>query len=90
MFRTQHDCRQISNGNITLFDNGNNTTPLHYASSKEYMLDELNLTATLVWSHNEGTDHWSRSQGNTQRLANGNTLNSYGNLVPTPIVFNRS
>ena len=87
-FLSQHDCRRLSNGNLTLFDNGRNTSPLHYASSKEYTLDELNLTATLVWSHNEGIDHWSRSQGNTQRLANGNTLNSYGNLVPTPIVFN--
>jgi hypothetical protein len=88
MFLSQHDARRLSNGNLTLFDNGRATTPIHFASSKEYQLDEVNMTATLVWSHSEGPGHWSRSQGNTQRLHNGNTLTSYGNLVPTPTVFN--
>ncbi len=88
MFLSQHDCRRIANGNLTLFDNGRATNPIHYASSKEYMLDEVNHIATLVWSHLEASTEWSRSQGNTQRLSNGNTLTSYGNLVPTPIVFN--
>ena len=87
-FLSQHDSRRLANGNLSLFDNGRPLNPLHYASAKEYTLDEINLTATLVWSHTEGPNHWSRSQGNTQRLQNSNTLISYGNLLPTPIVFN--
>jgi len=87
MFLAQHDCRRLPNGNLSLFDNGVGN-PLHYGSAKEYELDETNMTATLVWSHNEGIDHWSASQGNVQRLANGNTLISYGDLVPTPVPFN--
>ena len=87
MFLAQHDCRRLPNGHLTLFDNGI-ANPLHYGSAKEYILDEVNRTATLVWSHNEGIDHYSASQGNVQRLNNGNTLISYGDLVPTPVVFN--
>ncbi len=87
-FIAQHDCRRIQNGNLTLFDNGRGGNSFHFASSKEYELDEINMTATLVWSHREAPGEWSRSQGNTQRLQNGNTLTDYGNLLPTPIVFN--
>ncbi len=88
MFYSQHDCRRIANGHLTLFDNGRDLSIRHFASSKEYELDEVNHIANLVWSHSEGPDEWSISQGNTQRLSNGNTLTSYGNLTPTPIVFN--
>ncbi len=88
MFFSQHDCRRIANGHLTLFDNGRDLSIRHFASSKEYELDEVNHVANLVWSHSEGPDEWSISQGNTQRLPNGNTLTSYGNLTPTPIVFN--
>lgn len=87
-FLSQHDCRRISNGNITLFDNGRALSTIHPAAAKEYDLDEIGMTATLVWSHKEGDSIYSRSQGNVQRLANGNTLISYGDLQPDNIVFN--
>ncbi len=87
-FLSQHDCRRIANGHMTLFDNGRALSPIHPAAAKEYDLDEIGLTATLVWSHLEGDTIYSRSQGNAQRLANGNTLISYGDLYPENVVFN--
>jgi len=87
-FLSQHDCRRIANGNITLFDNGRMLNPVHPASAKEYQLDETAMTATLVWSYTEDSQNFSRSQGNVQRLLNGNTLLSYGDLRPEYIVFN--
>ena len=87
-FLSQHDCRRIANGHITLFDNGRNLSPIHPAAAKEYALDEVGMTANLVWSYIEGDTVYSRSQGNVQRLTNGNTLISYGDLYPKNIVFN--
>lgn len=43
----------------------------------EYELDELNLTATLVWSYSQD-GAYARSQGSAQRLADGNTLIGWG------------
>ena len=86
-FLSQHDCRRIANGHLTLFDNGRSLSPIHPAAAKEYDLDEVGLTATLVWSHIEADTIYSRSQGNVQRLANGNTLISYGDLTPENVVF---
>ena len=87
MFLAQHDARRLPNGHLLLFDNGRQN-PLHPAIAKEYELDEVNMTATLVWSHMEGPNIFSRSQGNCQRLANGLTMISYGNPINENIVFN--
>lgn len=86
-FVRQHDARRLPNGNLTLFDNGKAGPPIHPAFAKEYLLDEINMTADLVWYHYEGPDIFSRSQGNTQRLANGNTLISWGDLRNKSAVF---
>jgi hypothetical protein len=88
MFLSQHDCRRLPNGNLSLFDNGRMMNPLHAASAKEYALDEINMTADLVWSYTESPSLYSRSQGNVQRLANGNTLINYGDFRNSDIVFN--
>jgi len=88
MFLSQHDIRRNAGGTISLFDNGRNYVPIHKASSKIYTIDEINHELVLVRSHSEGPNVWSRSQGNTQVLSNGNILSSYGHLTPDPIVFN--
>ncbi|MEO5674182.1 MAG: aryl-sulfate sulfotransferase [Chitinophagales bacterium] len=77
-FNYQHDCRRLANGNITLWDNGNFYTPAH-SQAKEYQLDEVNKTATLVWSYghpggNNGNTMFYFAGGNAQRLPNGNTF----------------
>ncbi|MHB9005257.1 MAG: arylsulfotransferase family protein, partial [Coriobacteriia bacterium] len=48
-FSRQHDIRRFSNGDISIFDNGDyHPVPTPYSSGVEYKLDELNKTATLV------------------------------------------
>ncbi|HMQ80832.1 MAG TPA: aryl-sulfate sulfotransferase [Ignavibacteria bacterium] len=79
-FWGQHDIRRISNGNITLFDNGYNLNPIHPARALEYQLNETNLTANLVWSYTYGNNIYSRFTGGMQRLANGNTVIDWGKL----------
>lgn len=76
-FTYEHDARRLSNGNITLWDNGNQHVPAH-SMAKEYQLDEINKTATLVWSFQpksySNTNSFFYAMGSVRRLANGNTL----------------
>ncbi|HYV93375.1 MAG TPA: arylsulfotransferase family protein [Chitinophagales bacterium] len=80
-FSYQHDCRRIANGHITLFDDGNYHIPAK-SFAKEYQLDEVNMTATLVWSydHPDVNNHvvYDFAMGSVQRLSNGNTLIGWG------------
>lgn len=78
-FSRQHDIRRIENGNITLFDNGNfHDTAVSVA--KEYQLDEVNMTAELVWSFKHPMNIFSETMGNVQRLSNGNTFINWGTV----------
>jgi hypothetical protein len=85
-FYGQHDIRRIGNGDITLFDNGNNYTP-HGARALEFHLDEVNKIATQVWSYTFDSAAWSYSQGNVQRLHNSNTLVNFGNYPNDSVTF---
>ncbi len=80
MFHYQHDVHRIANGNLTIFDNGNyHSPPVSYA--KEYSIDEINKTATLVWSYKRTVasgDVFSIAMGSMQRLSNGNTFIDWG------------
>lgn len=81
-FSGQHDARWLSNGHLTLFDNGYGIeTVKHNARALEYALDETNMTATLVWSYQNENKIISEATGNMQRLANGNTLVNYGKIA---------
>lgn len=80
-FTAQHDARRIANGNITVFDNGTyNSTPV--ARAIEYQLDEVNMTATVVWQFQEPNGYSSLFIGNANRLPNGNTLIDWGGAFP--------
>ncbi|HUM48130.1 MAG TPA: aryl-sulfate sulfotransferase [Chitinophagales bacterium] len=85
-FSRQHDCRRLPNGNITLYDNGN-YHPLSHSAAKEYRLDEVNKTATLVWSYKrplvDGVIPYYVAMGNVQRLPNGNTFINWGKRSQT-------
>jgi len=75
----QHDVRRLENGNIMIFDNGDQRDiPLTRIS--EYELDEVNMIATLVWSYSHPDGYVSLNQGCSQRLDNGNTLISWGGV----------
>jgi hypothetical protein len=76
-FCYQHDALLIDNGHLTLWDNGN-THPTPHSTAKEYELDLVNMTATLVWSYSpldyNGNPVFFSATGSVQRLTNGNTL----------------
>lgn len=76
-FSHQHDIRELPNGNLTLYDNGNLHDPI-YSRALEYKLDETNMTVTLVREHRHTPDAYGNAMGNNQRLANGNVLVGWG------------
>ncbi|MBA2422398.1 MAG: aryl-sulfate sulfotransferase [Chitinophagales bacterium] len=81
-FTYQHDIRRLPNGNVTLYDNGNYHSPPK-SSAKEYILNEVNKKATLVWEYSHpstspGIKLFYFAMGSAQRLANGNTFINWG------------
>ena len=78
-FSRQHDIKRISNGDITIFDNGVYHSPA-YSSMIEYKLDEKNKTATLVNRYTHDNNIYSRTEGMVEELPNGNKLISWGKI----------
>jgi len=76
-FSHQHDIRRLSNGNVSLFDNGALLIP-QYSRVLEYELDENNREATLVWEFSYDPPFYKNVMGNMQRLLNGNTIIGWG------------
>tara|TARA_Y100001970_G_scaffold9607_1_gene11267 strand:- start:1023 stop:2306 length:1284 start_codon:yes stop_codon:yes gene_type:complete len=75
----QHDARRLENGNIMIFDNGDQRDdPLTRIT--EYEINEQEMTATLVWSYSHPSGYVSLNQGCAQRLENGNTLIAWGGV----------
>ncbi|MCK9280192.1 MAG: aryl-sulfate sulfotransferase [Melioribacteraceae bacterium] len=72
-FSWQHDIRSIGNNHYTIFDNGNFHSP-KISRAVEYLIDEVNKTATLVWEYKDPKKYYTSWMGNAQRLSNGNTL----------------
>ena len=78
-FSKQHDVRRIENGNITLYDNGNNHTP-PLSRALEYEIDENEKIANLIWDFVHPDGHVGLAMGSVQRLPNGNTLINWGTI----------
>ncbi len=81
-FSHQHGIRRLMNGNIILFDNGNYHTP-QVSRAVEYLIDETNKIATMVWEYKNTPAIYGNAMGFAQRLENGNTLISWGSTNPT-------
>ena len=81
-FSYLHDIRLLPNGNITVFDNGNQHKP-QASRAVEYALDETARTATRVWAYQHEPAIYGSYMGNTQRLSDGNTFIGWGG--PRPI-----
>ena len=79
-FSRQHDVRRIENGNILLFDNGNDHDP-PISRAVEYELDESEKTANLVWDFSHPEGYLGLAMGSVQRLPNNNTLINWGRLL---------
>jgi hypothetical protein len=78
-FTGQHDIRRVSDSSITIFDNGQYTTPA-MCRGLEYVIDETNKTATLVWEYIYDSSMYSLACGNVQykNIVNGNRLVDFG------------
>lgn len=76
-FSHQHDIRRLSNGNVSLYDNGSLLVP-QYSRALEYELDENNKEATSVWKFSYDPTIYKNVMGNMQRLLNGNTIIGWG------------
>ncbi len=83
-FSYQHDIDVLPNGNLTLFDNGNQHSP-EYSRGVEYSLDEKNMIATMVWEYRHTPDVYASAMGSVERLPNGNTLIGWGQATGTGI-----
>ena len=81
-FSMQHDVRILSNGNLTLFDNGNHREP-PVSRVSEYLLDLNNMTAELIWDFTHPNGYCGVAMGSAQRLPNQNTLINWGIITQT-------
>ena len=78
----QHCTRQLPNGNIMLFDNGDVRPAAdggHFSRLAEYKLDKSTMVATLVWEfrpklNGSSVGAYSFHAGAIERLANGHTV----------------
>ncbi|MBS1493906.1 MAG: aryl-sulfate sulfotransferase [Bacteroidetes bacterium] len=87
-FSHQHAVRELPNGNITLFDNGNypsTIVPIHeqvpLSRAVEYKINETTKIATLVWQYSQGI--FGFAMGYAERLPNGNTIIGWGMGSPS-------
>ena len=80
-FSDQHDAQWTGPNTLIIFDNGNFHNP---ATSRavEYEIDEVNMTATMIWEFQNPYGSKSVASGNVQRLPNGGTLIGWGIISP--------
>ncbi len=76
-FQGQHSVRELSNGNLLLFDNRAGADPLA-SRAVEYRLHHETGTAQMVWEFRPDPPITSRIMGSVQRLANTKTLMGFG------------
>ncbi len=87
MFVSQHDINRLPNGNISLFDNGIDSNPIHPASAKEYKIDVTNKTAELVWKYTYDSTRFSHGAGNVVRYPGKYTLVNFGRMDSVKTAF---
>lgn len=77
-----HGINRLPNGHVLIY---NNSTfgPGATSTVHEYALDETNKIATHIWSYTPKPGVSGPSQGNAQRLANGNTFIGWGGVAGT-------
>ncbi len=71
-FSKQHYARMLPNGNVLLYDNGNDGATQE-SRAAEYQLDLVAKTATLVWEYRHSPAIFTSVVGNANRMANGHT-----------------
>jgi hypothetical protein len=76
-FLHQHAPEIQPNGNILLFDNGFDGIR-EYSRAIEIAYDDEQMTAEVVWEYRHDPDIYAATWSDADRLANGNTLVSFG------------
>jgi hypothetical protein len=76
-FSGQHDIRRVNATTVSLFDNGQYSSPQR-CRAVEYVLDEVNLIANLTWSYSHDPAMFSVACGSHQHVANGNHVADFG------------
>jgi hypothetical protein len=79
-FEWQHDARVQPDGTVTLFDNASDPQEERASRVLELALDTRTMRATLAHSDTHRPGLLSPSQGNAQRLPDGNTFVGWGQL----------
>jgi hypothetical protein len=84
-FQVQHNARRLPNGNLTIFDNGysDHSDPQYgffrpYTRGVEYVIDEVNMTARLVWAFRHNPDIIDYQGGTFERLPEGHGIIQWG------------
>lgn len=62
-FSGQHDVRVLDNGNVTLFDNGNQKPEPRLSRAVEYDLNFTEMTATRVWQYIDPHETYASATG---------------------------
>jgi hypothetical protein len=81
-FTHQHDARYINNNTLLVFDNGNTRQefdPTAQSRGQEWILNEQNMTATLVVNADMG--NFAPFLGSSEMLPNGNLAFTSGGLL---------
>ncbi|OGU15390.1 MAG: hypothetical protein A2X61_16000 [Ignavibacteria bacterium GWB2_35_12] len=76
-FSYPHHIQRLTNGDITMFDNGTQHNP-PYSRVVEYKLDEVNKTCEMVWEYRHNPDIYASANGSLQVLPDGSRLISWG------------
>lgn len=83
-FTHQHSIRSLGENRYILFDNGNYSAQYtggsNISRAVEYLLDTNAMTAEKVWEFIHPDSLYCPSISGVQRLTNGNTLITFGNL----------
>jgi hypothetical protein len=75
-----HGINRLPNGHVLIYDNST-FGPGATSSAHEYSLDETNKIATYIWGYTPSPAVSGPTQGNAQRLTNGNTFIGWGGVV---------
>jgi hypothetical protein len=77
-----HAIHRLPNGHVLIYNNSS-VAAGPTSTAHEYALDETNKIATHIWTYRPNPGVPGPSQGNAQRLANGNTFIGWGGVGGT-------
>ncbi|MCZ6766301.1 MAG: aryl-sulfate sulfotransferase [bacterium] len=78
-FTRQHDARRLPSGNISIYDNGNDSMPQESRAVEYSLVETGTKTATQVFEYRRTPVIFSPFTGSVRRQSNGNAVISWGN-----------